>query len=121
MAVVNAVPVPFNTPFGVVLTASVPLPVTGEPVTENPVGIVNPTLVTVPPPPVGVYASHAVPPEFTRIDWLAAGVTVVSVLAELATNAEVAPIDVSPVPPWATVTAAAEVRTVPVDAGIVRV
>lgn len=51
-AVVNPVPVPRNNPFSVVLIASVPDVVMGEPVTLKPDGTVNPTLVTVPAPPL---------------------------------------------------------------------
>jgi hypothetical protein len=50
VAVVKPEPLPFKMPFSVVVTANVPEPVTGLPLTENPVGIDKPTLVTVPDP-----------------------------------------------------------------------
>jgi hypothetical protein len=50
LPVVKAEPLPRRGPLSVVLTAKVPAPVTGDPVTVKPVGIVRPTLVTLPAP-----------------------------------------------------------------------
>jgi hypothetical protein len=46
--VVKPVPLPLRTPLSVVVTPKVPDPVTGDPVTLKPLGIVSPTLVTLP-------------------------------------------------------------------------
>jgi hypothetical protein len=59
-AVVNPLPLPLIGPERLVETTSVPAVVTGVPVTEKPVGMARPTLVTVPdPPPGGVVQAPA--------------------------------------------------------------
>ena len=50
LPVVSPEPFPRRGPLSVVVTASVPEVVTGEPPTLNPDGIVSPTLVTLPEP-----------------------------------------------------------------------
>jgi hypothetical protein len=57
LAVVNPEPVPFKMPLSDVVTANVPELVIGEPVTENPVGIVSATDETVPAPDGALHAN----------------------------------------------------------------